>query len=341
MIIPQEYTIQKFHQLAGYAKPKHNGSIIEGGCPICKEGKSWGRKRRLYYMIKEDYIFCHNCGWSGKPVKFIQELEGISYKEILHEARDYDILPEDITKPVNIPYVSHQSGTLPEDSINLYDESQLSYYKDNDIVTEVYKFAKKRGLLTATNKPSSLWVSLKDFIHKNRLILPFYDDSNTIQFYQTRTVFPTERLPKYLSRSGSEKTLFNVNRIDPDIDNIFIFEGPIDACFCSNGVAVAGIQDNSSTSMNSKQSTQLKKYPLHSKTWVLDSQWLDKTSMNKSISLAEQGHNVFVWPEEYGTRFKDFNDMAIGLGVNEIPYKFILDNSHTGLKVRVMLGQVR
>ena len=33
--------------------------------------------------------------------------------------------------------------------------------------------------------------------------------------------------------------------------------------------------------------------------------------------------------------------MALALDINEIPYKFILDNSHTGLKVRVMLGQVR
>ena len=337
MIIPREYTIQKFHQLAGYPKPKHNGTIIEGGCPMCKEGKSWGRKRRLYYMVKDNYIFCHNCGWSGKPVRFIQELEGISYNEILDEASDYDILPDDVGKTKDTTYTPIQSGTLPEDSINLYDDSQLLYYSDNDIVTGVYDFAKKRKILTAVNKPNSLWVSLRDFVHKNRLVLPFYDDNNDIQFYQTRTVFPTEKHPKYLSKTGSEKTLFNINRIDPDLDHIFIFEGPIDACFCRNGIAVAGIQDNSDTSMNSRQTEQLQKLPLHSKIWVLDSQQLDKTSRTKSINLAEQGHNVFVWPEEYGRRFKDFNDMAIGLGVNEIPYKFVLDNSYTGLKVRVML----
>jgi hypothetical protein len=90
--------------------------------------------------------------------------------------------------------------------------------------------------------------------------------------------------------------------------------------------------------MNNKQTEQIRKLPLHNKVWVLDSQQLDTTSRIKSIKLAEQGHNVFVWPEEYGNRFKDFNDMAVGLGVNEIPYKFVLANSYTGLKVRVMLG---
>ena len=29
--------------------------------------------------------------------------------------------------------------------------------------------------------------------------------------------------------------------------------------------------------------------------------------------------------------------MELGLDINEIPYKFILDNSHTGLKVRLLL----
>jgi len=341
VIIPQEYTIQKFHQLAGYPKPKHNGTIIEGGCPMCKEGKSWGRKRRLYYMIKDDYIFCHNCGWSGKPIRFIQELEGITYNEILDEAKDYDVLPQDITKTTNTPYVPISSDTLPKDSINVYDTNQIEYYMDNGNVMGVRELAKKRGLFTAVNRPKTLWVSISDFVHKNRLVIPFYDTNNDIVFYQSRTVFANEKLPKYLSKSGADKTLFNINNITDDIDHIFIFEGPIDACFVKNSIAVAGIQENSQTSMTPAQQKQLQAYPLHKKIWVLDSQWLDNTSKIKSIKLAEQGENVFVWPEDYGKRFKDFNDMALALGVNEIPYKFILDNCYTGLKVRVMLGQVR
>jgi hypothetical protein len=134
--------------------------------------------------------------------------------------------------------------------------------------------------------------------------------------------------------------LFNINLIDPDIDHIFIFEGPIDACFVKNGIAVAGIQENSDTSMNSKQKSQLQKFPLHDKVWVLDSQWQDRASNIKTKKLIEQGETVFIWPDKYGKRFKDFNDMAVGLGINEIPHKFILDNCYTGLKARVVLGQI-
>ena len=204
---------------------------------------------------------------------------------------------------------------LPTDSINLCDQAQIDYYKDSEIVKRVYDTANERKLFSACNRPKTLWVSLKDPIHKNRLVIPFYDEFGDIVFYQSRTVFPTEKLPKYLSKSGSEKTLFNLNNIDSELDTLFIFEGPIDACFVRNGVAVAGIQESYS-SYTQKQKDQLASFPLHDKTWVLDSQWQDKAAKIKTKKLAEQGESVFIWPEKYGKQFKDFNDMAIALDTN-------------------------
>ena len=338
MILPEEYTVQKFLQLSGYPRQKQRGKIIEAGCPMCREGDSWGKKRRLYFIVRDDHIYCHNCGWNGNTIKYVQVVECKTYSEVLQEAREYDVLPRELeltevnTKP-DIPSV------LPDDCINLYDDSQVAYYSDNSIVSEVCKFAANRGLMSAINKPNTLWLSLTDFIHKNRLVLPFYDLDNNIIFYQTRTVFSSEKLPKYLSKVGGGKTLFNINRIDPDLDNIFIFEGPIDACFVRNGVAVAGIQESAS-SYTTKQLEQLSSFPLHDKVWVLDSQWQDRAAKIKTKTLIEQGETVFIWPEQYGKRFKDFNDIALGLRVNEIPYKFILDNSYTGLKASVVLAGI-
>ena len=337
MVLPQEYTVQKFLQLAGYAKQKSRGKILEGGCPICREGNSWGRKRRLYLIVKDDHIYCHNCGWSGNVIKFVQEVEHKTYSEILYEARDYDVLPKELELPKQETVIATES--LPHDSINIYDTNQLEYYMDNGNVMGVQNRARLRRLLTAVNKPKTLWVSISDYIHKNRLIIPFYDLDNKIVFYQSRTVFKSEKLPKYLSKVGGEKSLFNVNQVDPDLDSMFIFEGPIDACFVRNGVAVAGIQESYS-SYTSLQKEQLASFPLHDKIWVLDSQWQDKAAKIKTKKLIEQGEIVFIWPEDYGKRFKDFNDMAVGLGINEIPYKFILDNSHTGLKANVILTQI-
>ena len=337
MILPEEYTVQKFHQLAGYAKKKHNGRIYEAGCPICKEGNSWGRKRRLYFIVAESHIYCHNCGWTGNPIKFIQEVEGISYNEILEELKDYDILPEIINDEPEVKII--QAESLPNDSINLLDDVQLDYYRSNEIVNHVVDFTSKRNLFSACNRPKTLWVSLKDRIHRNRLIVPFYDEHGDIVHYQSRAVLPSDtKLPKYLSKVGSEKTLFNIFNVDSSLDYIFIFEGPIDSCFVKNGVGVAGIQENSDALFTNRQRQQLALYPLHKRIWVLDSQHQDQAAMIKTETLIEQGENVFIWPEEYGKRFKDFNDMAIDLGKSEIPYKFILKNSYTGLKARLMLN---
>ena len=59
----------------------------------------------------------------------------------------------------------------------------------------------------------------------NYNLIVSYDLDNNIIFYQSRTVIPTERLPKYLSKIGGEKSLFNVNKVDPDIDSLFIYNG--------------------------------------------------------------------------------------------------------------------
>tara|TARA_R100000808_G_C2155447_1_gene167990 strand:+ start:13634 stop:14653 length:1020 start_codon:yes stop_codon:yes gene_type:complete len=337
MVLPEDYIAQKFHQLAGYVKFKRSTNVYEGGCPMCKEGKSWGRKRRLYYIVKSGTIYCHNCGWSGNAIKFIKEVGHLTYEEIMNEAKDYDLIPEDVSED-KYTRTNYSTEILPHDSINLFDEHQVEYHKDNEPVKMCLELIHSRRLHSAVNRPKSLYVSLTDFTHKNRLVIPFYDQSGDIAFYQSRTVVPNSSLPKYLSKSNSEKTLFNLNNINSDIDHLFIFEGPIDACFVRNGTAVAGIQENSDRSLSAKQRDQLTHYNFFDQIWVLDSQWQDSASKSKTLKLAEQGHRVFVWPEKYGKRFKDFNDMAVALNISEIPYKFILDNTHTGLKVRVLLN---
>jgi len=63
MILPEAYIVQKFYQYAG--RPKYNrlAKTYQGGCPICREGKSWGKKRRLFYVTTDNFLHCHNCGW--------------------------------------------------------------------------------------------------------------------------------------------------------------------------------------------------------------------------------------------------------------------------------------
>ena len=342
MILPQEYIVQKFYQYAGYPKYKKASNTYEAGCPICREGTSWLKNRRCYYIVDDNIICCHNCGWFGKPLKWIQEVTNQSYNEILKEVNTYDILPTDISTDEVKASPVKTIHKLPLDCINLFDIHQVNYHKDNTIVQKAIEIIKQRKLDTAVNRPKSLWLSLTDKVHKNRLIIPFYDEKEEIIFYQSRTIVEQakSKLPKYLSKINGEKSLYNLNNISSELDYIFIFEGPIDAFFIKNGTAVAGIQESSNNMFSTLQQTQINNFKLYKKIWVLDSQWLDKASRTKTKKLIDNGETVFIWPEKVGKHYKDINDACLGANVSEVSPKFIINNSYSGLKAKLLMSNI-
>jgi len=323
--LPDEYIEQQFRVYAGYARCKPSG-VFEGGCPVCREGKSWGHKRRLFYIPDHGSIHCKNCHKSWNPTSWIMEVSGKSYPDVIAEAKEYEYVPvellekrQNFIKPVDTP--------LPRDAINLSDRQQLEFYKKNKIIRDCILFMVKRRLNKAVNRPKDFYISLIDKIHKNRLCIPFVDDTGKIDFYQTRSFLddPKDQLPKYLGRVGAEKTLFGADRISEDLDYIFIFEGPIDSMFVKNGVAVASI------TLTQLQQNKLNEFPFHKKIWVLDNQHVDETAREATKKLLDDGETVFIWKKGL-ENFKDFNDICIHKKINEIPTKYIVDNSYTGIK---------
>lgn len=286
---------------------------------MCREGHSWLKKRRFYFIPEKNLVFCHNCGYSKSPLKWIMDVTGLSLNQIKNELGDISIdLLEEKEEPKIVTY------TLPKDCINLFDPIQLDFYKNNNIVNKALDFLNTRRLTNAINRPV-FYLSLTDKIHKNRLIIPFVDDNGKILYYQSRTILDSDKdKPRYISKINSEKTIFNFDRIDLNYDKVFIFEGPLNSCFVKNGVAIGGIQENSYQLFTSKQQEQINKIPFHKRIWVLDSQWIDKAAFNKTKKLLELKEKVFIWPENLGKAFKDFNDVVIHLKSDYLSPEFIL-----------------
>ena len=339
MLLNEDYIVTKFYQYAGFPKYNRLSKSYNGCCPTCREGKSWGKKRRLYYIPKKNVVFCHNCGLSMRPIKWIQQVGSLTYVEIMQENGNMTVR-EITTENVEFEKPVQPSDILPKDSINLFDTSQTDFYKDNKIVQECLKLIKTRKLNTACNKPPSLYVSLNDPVHKDRLIIPFYDTDGKIIHYQTRTVVVTKNktFPKYLSKQNSEKGLFGINQICESDKHIFITEGPIDAFFIKNAIAVAGITESKGDPFTKRQKEQLSNFPLHEAIWVLDNQHLDVASKKKTTYLLNLGYKVFLWPEKY-KKIKDINDFCIEKNINCFSEEFILENTVTGVKGRLMLSQ--
>lgn len=337
MLLPEDYIVSKFYQYAGYPKYNRLSKAYNGGCPTCREGKSWGKKKRLYYVVKKNLIFCHNCGLSMRPAKWIQQVSGMTYAEVLRESQT--LTP---TADINTDSLKVEVNTeiLPQDSINLSDPVQVSYYKDYKIVKRALDVIRERRLDTAINKPKDFWLSLTDKIHHNRLVIPFYGLQNKIEHYQSRTLVerPGFHVPKYLSKNNSEKTLFGINNISDKSKFIFITEGPLDACFILNGIAVAGINEGKGDPLTDRQKEQLKQFHSYELIWVLDNQNKDQASKKKTDMLIKQGYKVFLWPKDL-RKYKDINELCMRFEMNTLSENFLLKNTYSGLKAKMLLNQ--
>lgn len=328
MNIPETYVVEKFYQYGGYPRYKKSSNTYEAGCPICREGNSWNRKRRLYYIPTDHVICCHNCGWYGDTLKWIIEVSGQTYSEIVNDINKNEFNVVDIStlsaEKVQLPDVP----SLPRDSINLGSSEQVSYYSDNKIVQLAVEYINKRRLNTAVNKPGGLYLSLTDPVHKNRLILPSYEN-NKVVYYQTRSLLEDDDRPKYLSKMSADRNVFGIENVTDVYPYIYIFEGPIDSFFVENGVAIYGIQEKSKNSLTQHQHEILSNIYYMNKIWVLDNQHVDQASNLKSRMLLQKGERVFIWPRGL-EQFKDFNEMCIKYELNEVSQKFIEDNTHSG-----------
>lgn len=340
--IPKEYVIKKFFELGFFAQYNPGVDNYSCSCPICREGNTGiGKAKRCFYLIDKDIIYCHRCGWSSKPLKWIKEVSGLTNFQIFKEIKenDYDyidlnnfeqksILTEDFLEDTN----------LPKDPIDLCDIKQLIYYKKNPIVKNVLRYIKNRNLFKAVNRPDHWFTTIKDPIHYGRLIIPYYDEHNKVNFYQSRDITGTSNI-RYLSKLKGVKSVFNLGNIDYNLENYFIFEGPIDACFVQNGVAIGGINAGSNL-FSGIQEEQLEKIIFLNRIWVLDSQYTDQASKEKSEILLQQGEQIFLWPRDIGTLYKDFNELCLAKELNKIEEQFILDNTVSGKVGLLKLAQI-
>lgn len=338
--IPEQYVVQTFYRCVSYPSYNKYTNVYNGSCPFCKEGKSYGKKTRFFYIPEKELAYCHNCGYSKRAFNFILDVTGKPFTEVINDVKNIEygdvpvIKEEKEEKPV--------LKSLPEDCINLSDKMQLEFHKNNAIVKICLDFVKQRRLDVAINKPTTFYLSLTDRVHKNRLILPFYDTEGNIIFYQTRTLLEKDSFekPKYLSKVGSEKSLSGIHNLDLFHDYVYIFEGPIDSYFIKNGLAICGIQEDSNKTLNDLQTKQMSQLTTFKKIWCLDNQWVDNASLKKSLKLIDDDELVFIWPEQF-KRYKDLNEICIRFEMNSINPELIIKNTHSGLKAKILLTNIK
>ena len=337
--LPTDYISRKFYEYGFNVTHNRGDNTYNCCCPICMEGKSFGKKKRCWYLPSKNLIYCHNCGRGFSPYNWITEVGNLTAKDVIYEIESGEYTIENLDKrkkeeeayALKIEYKPYNLLGLPDDSIDLTDKLELDYYSNNKAVQKALAYIRGRRLDTAINKPTKFYISTSNGVHKNRLIFPFFENKSSVPFYQSRAIGANltqfNEDVRYLSKKGAVKSIFNYDRISDEIDDIFVFEGPIDSCFCRNGVAVAGISEGGGLDLTPLQQSQLERYSLtHRIVWMLDSQYLDSTSRNKTKKLLQSGECVFIWPEKEGRKYKDFNEWCIAEGLDEVPLDYIREN---------------
>lgn len=160
---------------------------------------------------RENLIYCHNCGWSSRPYKWIRTVGELSREDIIEEVTsgEYNIINIDKVKDDSqeIEEFVDNCEDLPANCIDLSNNLQLEYYKGNSVILKALKYLKDRRLDLAVNRPNSYFISLNDETHANRVVIPFYDLDNKIVFYQSRTFGIDEmQKVKYLSKRIAKNT---------------------------------------------------------------------------------------------------------------------------------------
>jgi hypothetical protein len=315
--IPSNYLLEKFYTYAGSPSYNKYTKVYSGSCPVCREGKSWLKKKRLFFYPTTNSFYCFNCSKSWNSYTWLYQVTGMTKEEIISEIK-YGNISRDISNEINsFKFKKKPQSSLPHDSINIMDEQQRKFYENDNYFQLALDYIKSRKLDTAINRSPTYYISLTDNYHKNRLCIPYYDHDNKIVFYQTRALDGTE--PRYLNKVGCDKTLFGVERIDPELEYIFLFEGALDAMMVKNGVAVAGL------TLTESQKQQLAKYPFHKMIWVTDNPRKDQAAKDNLIKLVRDNQTAFKWLDKL---YKDFNEWAVKEDLNEIDYNFIINSTY-------------
>ncbi len=212
--LPEAYIVNVFYQHAGSPRYSAHAKTFQASCPSCREGKSWLKKRRLFYYVTEGRFHCFNCGWSGSAMKWVMEMTGKTAYEVRVDSEEYDTV--DVNK-THVENTASTQPTLPGECVNLMDKQQLEYHASNKVVVKAHEYMKMRRMDTAINCPDALYCCLNGNVHSDRLIIPFYDAKGKIVHYQSRAFLETDDGPRYLSKSGSRKTLFGMNKINKQI----------------------------------------------------------------------------------------------------------------------------
>ena len=301
-----------------------NDDIANARCIFCGDSKRHPNKCRGYFLAKKDGTgyFCHNCNCHMWLSDLLKQLDFNLYKQyIVEKFIDKDIQkkfhepnPNDDFKPPKF-ITDSPLKVLKKISQLKYNHPAKQYVIKRRIPNPYhcklfycpYFFGWVNSII-----PDKFDV----YRDEPRLILPFINKDQNLFGFQGRSFDPKATTKYYtIMLDESMPKVYNLDTVDFS-KRTYITEGPIDATFLPNSIAMAGAD---LTFRN------IAVIPENS-VMVFDNEPRNKEMIARAEKIIEKGFSIFIWPNSITQ--KDINEMICD-GFSEAEIQQMIDSDRS------------
>ena len=282
---------------------KKKADLFNFRCPYCGDSQKRKNKARGYlFKIKNDFVYkCHNCGVGRTLSNFLRDQDTLLHDQyIMEKFKDGKFTGKHSTVPK--PKFNFKTPDFVKT------DTGLEKISDLNIFHEARKYLEQRGIKDLdyfyycpkfkewTNKQKKTFDTLRQ--DHPRIIIPFKDKEGNLFGYQGRSLARNAKL-RYITIMLDEEQpkIFGLDRIDTK-KSIYITEGPFDATFIKNSVAMAG------------SDIDIRSFGWSDYIWIFDNEPRNREIVNRISKVIDRGDKVVIWPNNI--QQKDINDMSLG-----------------------------
>lgn len=328
--------------LAGW---KESGQgVYKFRCPFCGDSKKNKRKTRGYFYPKDDSVFfkCHNCGAAHTLLGFLRQIapdlaSQYRYEKFVNWRQDN---PKE-EKP-DIRWSNNTAEKLALTS-NVLSGCTRLFSLDSDHSARAYL---DRRLLPVEEQRKLFYTkdindfaakipAYKDrwFPHHKAIIIPFYDEDGTLEYCQCRDLHPYATVRYFTFEISEGNKIWGQDRVDWE-KHVYILEGPFDAMFVNNGIAVAGASLMSVIKYVSERAKA-------GFTLVFDRDYLTNYEIFAQFKKAvDLGYSVVIYDKQFTV--KDINDAITKLQWSpSVLNTYLHDRSFKGLAAKLELSRFK
>lgn len=297
-------------------------------CPYCGDSQKYKNKCRGYIFLKKnDYIFkCHNCGVGRTLANFLKDQDNNLHDQYVMERYKEGMTGRATNTPnpvFNFPKPKFSKKDICSELTKVSDLNKEHFaqgYLLGRGIKDLSKFYFCPNFKEWTNAHKQTFDNVKN--DEPRIIIPLRNEDGVLFGFQGRSLKPDSTI-RYITilLDEDEPKIYGLDQVDKTKD-IYIVEGPFDATFIPNAIALCGADGDMSIR------------GIDNPVWVYDNEPRNPQITSRYANTITRGERIIIWPSSI--REKDINEMVLaGHKVMDV----LKSNTYKGLEAQVKFTQ--